>query len=478
MRANPAQHSRQRQPFHNQLNGLPVFPLADKLNVALHVDARRAGDRARRPVFFVDTKCDGYRLGKRTVDRRPCRQALIPFTGYGNRANFGALPAAGAHPLLYVTRFAMDLDGIIADVAGNLLHLTVGKQLDVGVLGHFNHFRGSDAGRTVKGGKSFVKLQHVAADSGLLFHQVYLVTGIAEIQGGLHTCDAATDHHHVRVNRHFPGFQLAVVIDAADGRRCQGFGLARGVVFVFSHPGNLLPYGSHLEKIGIEPGPLASALKGLLVQPRGAGCHHHPVQTVLFDVRFDHLLARVRTHKLVIPGHYHIGQLAGKIRHLGHTHPVGNIDTAMANVKSDFRRHGRFLFIPSGRAAGIFFRQSVYQLHEFLGLQGFFQIGPRIRNFRRLGQSLNFLIMQKYFFIDGRNHDHRNRFKCLIAFQVTVHLDSSFSGHHHVQNNQIRLFGFGLLQPLDPVFGINGLKAAGPQKIAKKDPHIRFIIDN
>jgi hypothetical protein len=83
MRAHPPQHAGQGQALQDQLHGLPVFALTDKLHVALDVDAGRAGGGAGRAVLFINGKGDGNGLGKRPVNGFAVGQALVPLTGQG-----------------------------------------------------------------------------------------------------------------------------------------------------------------------------------------------------------------------------------------------------------------------------------------------------------------------------------------------------------------------------------------------------------
>jgi hypothetical protein len=48
---------------------------------------------------------------------------------------------------------------------------------------------------TVVGGEGLVQLTHDAANGGGLFHQFYHVSGISQIQGGLHPGDTPADDH-------------------------------------------------------------------------------------------------------------------------------------------------------------------------------------------------------------------------------------------------------------------------------------------
>ena len=190
----------------------------------------------------------------------------------------------------------------------------------------------------------------MAADGGAFFDKVGLVTGGADIQGGLHAGNTAAHYHDIGMHRHFPAFQLVMIAHPVDGPGSQGFGLEGGFVFVQRHPGNLLANRGHLEHIGVDARPFACALKGLLMHAGGAGCHHHPIELIGDDVPLDHFLARVRAHELVILGNCHIWQLADKSRYFFHAHLVGDVDTAVADVETDSGCHRCFSCLRSANA--------------------------------------------------------------------------------------------------------------------------------
>ena len=339
VRADPAQDPGQRQPLHDQADGFPVLALPDELDVALHVDPGRTGGHAGGPVIFVDAKGDGHGLGKGAVNGTPQGKPFVPEAGHGHGADLGAFAAARAGVFAHVPGLAADLDGVVADKTGHLLDFAVGEEFDVWILGHLDHLGGADAGRAVQGRKGLVELEHVSADGGRPLDQVDLVPGISDVQGGLHAGDTAADDHDVRMDRYLPGGQGLVIIDPADGRRGQTLGLARRLVFVLGHPGDLLPHRGHLKHIGVEAGPLAGPLEGLFVKPGRARGHDHPRQTQFPDVFFNQLLARVGTHEFVVPRHDHVAKLAGEGRHLLDPHLAGDVDPAVTNVKSDSDRH-------------------------------------------------------------------------------------------------------------------------------------------
>ncbi|MCI5121269.1 MAG: hypothetical protein D3908_08790, partial [Candidatus Electrothrix sp. AUS4] len=79
----------------------------------------------------------------------------------------------------------MDLDLEITHKTVHLFDLGIGDQLDIGMLAHINHFRGTDTGGTVQGGKGLIILEHMITHSRALFDQINLIASLGNIQGGL-----------------------------------------------------------------------------------------------------------------------------------------------------------------------------------------------------------------------------------------------------------------------------------------------------
>jgi len=135
-------------------------------------------------------------------------------------------------------------------------------------LRHLNHFRRSNAGGTIEGGEGFIKLQHVTADGGILFHQKDLKARVGDVQGGLHSGDTAANNHHVGVDRSLPGFKFLVVAQPIHGSCRQTLVFVRGLVYIVCYPGDLFTNGGHLEIIWVDPGPLTCGHEGFSMQAR------------------------------------------------------------------------------------------------------------------------------------------------------------------------------------------------------------------
>ncbi len=338
--AHPAADTGKGVLLPEQIQGFAILALIDQGDVPLDGDVGRTGGFARGRSAFVDHIGDGHRLGKGAVDGPAVLQSDVPLAGPGDGTHLGALAAARAYPFGHVARVAMHGDRVIADIPRHIRDLAVGEQFDVFLLGHLHHLGGADAGGAVEGGEGLVKLEHVAADGGRFFHQVHPVARPSDVQGRLHTGDTGTQHHNVRVHRYLTGFQLLVEGHPVHGRGHQGLSLAGGLVRISRDPRHLLAHRRHLKQVGVDARPLAGALEGFFMQARRAGGHHHPVEAELPDIFFDHLLAGVRTHELVVPRHHHPLQVPSIGAHLVHPDPAGDVDAAVAHVTAHFDGHG------------------------------------------------------------------------------------------------------------------------------------------
>jgi hypothetical protein len=185
----------------------------------------------------------------------------------------------------------------------------------------------------------------MAADGGLFFYQMYLVTGTADVQRRLHACNTTPYDEDIGMDTNFSGLEALMIIDPVDGSGHKCFGFARGLIIIFGDPANMFSNACHLEIVRIEPGTLASGLECFFVHSRRAGCHHHPGEVMVFDIVFNKLLARVGAHKQVITGNRHARQGRRKFGDIFHPNAPGNIDTTVTVIESDSLRHD----IPPGQ---------------------------------------------------------------------------------------------------------------------------------
>jgi hypothetical protein len=71
-----------------------------------------------------------------------------------------------------------------------------GVELDVVMPADLDQLGRQNSHGAVIGGKGLIQLRHGPADGRLLFHQMYKIAGVGQIQGGLHAGDAAAHYHY------------------------------------------------------------------------------------------------------------------------------------------------------------------------------------------------------------------------------------------------------------------------------------------
>ena len=87
-------------PLADQVVCLAEASLGDQRDVALDVNACRAGVLAGRDAALVDRKDVGHGLGKGAIDGRAVDQPLVKLAGHAHRADLDAVVAAGAGVLV------------------------------------------------------------------------------------------------------------------------------------------------------------------------------------------------------------------------------------------------------------------------------------------------------------------------------------------------------------------------------------------
>ena len=110
-----------------------------------------------------------------------------------DRAVFDARPASGAQIHFDASGAFSHLDLEIARGAFNGLQIRVCDQLDVQMPADLDQYGRDDSHGAVVGGKCLVQLRHDAPDGGRFFEQVNVISGIRQIQGGLHPRNTAAD---------------------------------------------------------------------------------------------------------------------------------------------------------------------------------------------------------------------------------------------------------------------------------------------
>ncbi len=175
----------------------------------------------------------------------------------------------------------------------------------------------------------------MAADGGLALDQEDLLAGVGEGHRRVDARDAAADHQHIGMDRHFLHFERLVMGHALDCGARERLGFLGGFLAVGVHPRVVLADVDHVEEERVQPAGLGGAPEGVLVQERRTGGNDDAVELELADVLLDELLARVRAHVLVVAGKGHARQLLDVFRDLGAIHHRRNIVAAMADVETD-----------------------------------------------------------------------------------------------------------------------------------------------
>ena len=275
--ADPPQNAGEGDGVADQSQGLIVLALGDEGEVALHPDVGWAGDFARGRLL-VNHEDIGHRLGEGTVNGLVGTQSHLESAGHFHGADGSALAAGGAFRFIYVTRVLSDPDLEVAHITLNVHHLTVGQELNPGMSTDIHHLGPQNSGGTVQSGEGLIQLGHLAADGRFPLHQIDLVSGIGDVQGGLDASDASAYNQSRRRDLHLTRIQGFVEGHTVHCGRHQLPCLAGRLLSIIVYPGALFADVGHLEEVGVHARPLHSAAKGRLVHAGGAGCHHDPIQ--------------------------------------------------------------------------------------------------------------------------------------------------------------------------------------------------------
>ena len=101
------------------------------------------------------------------------------------------------------------------------------------------------------------------------------------------------------------------------------------------HPGILFADIGQFKEIGIETGFTQGVAKKRLMGSRGAGRHHHPIQTVFIDGSLDFLLAGVGTGVFIADGQNHLGQCGGIFPNRLGIYNTCNVRSTVADKNTD-----------------------------------------------------------------------------------------------------------------------------------------------
>jgi hypothetical protein len=188
-------HARKGVILLEQCQGLTVFTLLDQGDEALYAHMGRAAGSARSRASFFDGKGPGNGLGVLFEHRFFDRKAFVVAVFQLYRADLGTFATARALGHVDISGIFMDVGGKPTRFPGEFVKFTVGDKLYVQMPADLDQFGRDDSHGTVIGGKGFIQLRHQTANGGRLLQQIDIVSGIGQIQGRLHSGNAAADNH-------------------------------------------------------------------------------------------------------------------------------------------------------------------------------------------------------------------------------------------------------------------------------------------
>ena len=130
--------------------------------------------------------------------------------------------------------------------------MNLGVDVDFLILGTVHHLWCQNAGSAVQSWEGLIDLGHLAANGGLLFHNVHLKACIRNIQCGLDSGNAAADDQRTLFHRTGSGLQGRIQHNLCNGSSAQDDGLFRSLRFILMNPGALLSDVGNLYHIGIQ----------------------------------------------------------------------------------------------------------------------------------------------------------------------------------------------------------------------------------
>jgi hypothetical protein len=144
----------------------------------------------------VDHEGPGHRLGVLDVGGAAAVQTQVELVHRLGRAGALAVAAGGALLRQDIARLILQDGPEISGLTRQGIQLRAGDDLQVVVPADLDQLGRDNSHGAVVGGKGLVDLGHGAPDGGGAFHQIDKVPGIGQIQGGLHSGNAASHHQH------------------------------------------------------------------------------------------------------------------------------------------------------------------------------------------------------------------------------------------------------------------------------------------
>jgi hypothetical protein len=148
-------------------------------------------------VFGVNAMGRRNALGEILIDGLALSQPHIEIILDRGWTLFHAGPTAGTEILIHIAGLFAHLHIKGTNLALYLFHLAVGEEIDIGMPTGIQQLRRENSDGAVVGGKGFVQLGHLAANTRQFFHQVDLDTHFGQIQGGLNAGDPTAEYHDI-----------------------------------------------------------------------------------------------------------------------------------------------------------------------------------------------------------------------------------------------------------------------------------------
>jgi hypothetical protein len=130
------------------------------------------------------------------MDRFSLGKTGIIFTVDLGRTFLRTETASNTFGRVHIARGLNHVDFKVAHFSGDTLYLRESQEFDVEMPADLDQFGRENSHGTVIGGEGLVQLGHDATDGGGPLHKVDIITGIGQIQCGLHPGNASTDYHH------------------------------------------------------------------------------------------------------------------------------------------------------------------------------------------------------------------------------------------------------------------------------------------
>jgi hypothetical protein len=146
---------------------------------------------------FINIRDQGNGLSEIDVDGLVRRYLLIKWIRVLDRAVFYTGRTTPALVFQDIPRLFRQSYLKVSSFAFYAVNFRIRQDLDIGIPADLDQFGCENSYRAVIGGKSLVKLGHVAANGRRTVHQIDLETRSRQIERGLNSADSPSDHHDV-----------------------------------------------------------------------------------------------------------------------------------------------------------------------------------------------------------------------------------------------------------------------------------------